>query len=107
MLNANDLVQTLTVEDVVQVYSGKANTCCCGCAGRYWDREDAHTLLEEKKWARQAKRVLKLVQENFDELRGMLNLDMPSYFASVDIGARMYTVYITDSARARLQSLAK
>ena len=26
---------TLTLDNVASVYSGKRNTCCCGCAGKH------------------------------------------------------------------------
>lgn len=26
---------TITFESILQVYTGKANTCCCGCAGKH------------------------------------------------------------------------
>lgn len=26
---------TIRLEDVVSVYSGKANRCCCGCSGKH------------------------------------------------------------------------
>ena len=29
------LIKNLKVEDVVDVYSGKDNKCCCGCSGKY------------------------------------------------------------------------
>ena len=66
--------------DVTKVYSGKAKTCCCGCAGTYWDNNEDN--------ARQVERIINKVQDSAQE-----DLDVCSTYAAVEIGSRLYIVY--------------
>jgi hypothetical protein len=100
-LTATDKVRTLDINDIASVYSGKSNVCCCGCAGTHWTKREY-----PRTWQREFKRVLKVVQENFDEVRGDLELNgTVCNWAAVDMGKRQYIVYLTKEAVRRLTFL--
>lgn len=99
----------LTVADVQSVYSGRANTCCCGCAGnhRYPSgpmRLEAGTargyeVTDDEVSDREVKRVLGLVQKNWDDSDPEY---CPDSHCSVVVGKRVYIVYLSAATRARL-----
>lgn len=101
--------RVLTVADVQSVYSGRANTCCCGCAGnhRYPSgpmRLEAGTargyeVTDDEVSDRSVKRVLGLVQANWDDSD---NEYCPDSHCSVVVGKRVHIVYLSEAAKARL-----
>lgn len=73
----------LMIEQVKRVYSGKANKCCCGCAGTYYEAADAAP-------AKMVKKVVGLINAA-DEL-----LDDEAGHKAIEIGDRVYIAYLAD-----------
>lgn len=69
---------TIDVSRVQQVYCGKANTCCCGCAGRYNENP------------RRIKQVVRHIEMLAREGNQVI---VDDEFVSVQTKARMYTAY--------------
>lgn len=63
-------------EQIQKVYSGKVNTCCCGCAGNHSDNPV------------QIKRTLNKINKHFAKTV----LD-PQSNISVELGSRLYIAY--------------
>lgn len=38
------MLQPIRIEEVKEIYKGKANTCACGCAGTYFTEEHPQML---------------------------------------------------------------
>lgn len=77
-------VELVNRDAVERAYSGKANTCCCGCAGKYYESsgDDKHRAM-----------VTKIVNKiNATILSGAQPMTDDEY-VSVDVGGRMYTAY--------------
>ncbi len=101
----------LTLADVQSVYSGRANACCCGCAGnhRYPSgpmRLEAgsargYEVMDAEVSDRSVKRILELVQKNWEGAH-------PEYCTgshfSVVVGKRSYIVYLSNACKERLST---
>lgn len=110
-------IKDVKVEDVLSVYSGKANSCCCGCSGKHTynpDYKDAGTINrgyevdDDECSLRTVKLILNKCKKNgakyegdyfFFETKG---IDRP-YYRAGRIGAkrpvagRLYMVYLKPS----------
>lgn len=71
----------IDVARIKQVYSGKANRCCCGCAGNYYEDE------------RNKRRIAKLLQSNPATILEDGIGDEELF--SVEVGNRLYIAYLT------------
>jgi len=105
-------VQLLTVVDVLSVYSGRPG-CMCGCKGKYFlteeSREEADAFRgyphsDEDVSQRQVTRVLRLVQAAEDNPSMRIARDLE--YVWVQVGQRVYAVYLTQGARNRLSLFA-
>lgn len=94
-------IETLTVEQVVSVYSGKAGKCCCGCAGKHRypaakraeaSKSRGYPVRDNEINDRQVSKVLNLVKEHAGK-EGIETTTDETY-ASVEVDGRMYTVYV-------------
>ena len=105
--NTKSILSSLTVEDVLQVYSGKQG-CMCGCNGKYFvnpshreeaDKEHGYAHEDADMSPRMVKKVLKLLQEgsfvNYDE-----NM---AWVANRPSAERNYTMYLTKAGIAKVK----
>ena len=74
-------IRELRESDVGMVYSGKPG-CGCGCLGKYWTQprwakvtaqRRGYELDEEEIQLRQVRRILKIMQDRFDEVKTQTN----------------------------------
>ena len=112
------LLASVTVDQVMSVYSGKANRCYCGCAGnhRYASKhidaaakDRGYAIGKEEVNDRQVKKALGIVQANFALEEGCPEASLPynlqgedgasfvTHFTAV-VGERSYTVYLLPNA---------
>jgi hypothetical protein len=66
-------------------YTGKAATCCCGCAGNYSENPRALTA--------QINRITRLIETGEAENVMIYGPDTEPEFISVEANGRMYTLY--------------
>jgi hypothetical protein len=116
MMNANEVVALLasvTVDQVMSVYSGKAGKCYCGCSGnhRYASahreaagKDRGYAISDDEVSDREVKRVLNIVKKNFTispdvrpgcepyNVEGDGNGFVTHFTA--EVGSRSYTVYM-------------
>jgi hypothetical protein len=99
VLNANTL-PTIKPADILRVYSGRANYCCCGCAGSYRynpahraaARRHARRRIDAKEFnAAQVKRVLGIVQARAASTAADF---CAGDHARVTVGTRWYVIYL-------------
>lgn len=97
------LAAEINLDDVLSVYSGRDNACCCGCAGahRYASAHQAegaasrgYPLEAADVNDREVARVVRLINENRAAAR-----DTGDH-AYVTIGARLYIAYRREGAAA-------
>lgn len=90
------VIQSMTTDDVMSVYSGKVNMCCCGCAGnhRYNSKyreiagvDRGYDVTDEDINDRQVKKVLNLIKTH-----EAIAQDGDSYIA-IELENRLYIVY--------------
>lgn len=121
LAKANEIVNSLTVDDILTAYSGKPG-CACGCNGKYvvtqQSRAEAETdrgyaYDDEEVNPKQVKRVLKQVQKHaalggpapfvnlnkHDEEVFWNVADDLQYITYQAHENRVYTVYLTSAAR--------
>jgi hypothetical protein len=90
----NKGVTMLEVNNVYQVYNGKANKCCCGCSGKYT------TATQHKEFA-DKERGYVVDDANDETVRKIVNkilnsentVKEGSYFYTI-IGQRLYIAYV-------------
>jgi hypothetical protein len=96
-----ETLRTLTVEEVMSVYSGTAGRCCCGCAGHHRysrklrvsaSRDRGYKVEDDEINDGQVRRVLGILQKNIERAEAGSN-----HF-SVELGSRLYVVYPTKHA---------
>ena len=68
-------------EAIARVYSGKARTCMCGCAGTYSEKPAQIT------------RVLNIIQAQPEAM-------IDAEFIAVDVGDRTYCIYFKEAAQS-------
>lgn len=98
---------TLNPDDFMQVYSGIAGRCCCGCAGKHTHSEKVrgrgkeirgYELDDDEVSERGFKMLLRKVERFINE--GMSYDACPQYISVVN-GHRLYVAYRTPEARAK------
>lgn len=100
-------IQDVTVDDVMSVYSGRANTCCCGCAGKHtYNSKHIHTATRDRGYKvrpeevcdRTVKRILNWMKRNaglIDMVPNMKGRIPYNFFSAItENGKRMYIVYM-------------
>lgn len=101
-------LQDLLPSDVSAAYVGKADRCCCGCAGKYYyrlaDREmeskrRGYEVGDEEVSDAKVTKVLRMVQAN-PEAAGL----EPDH-VSVEVGRKLYVAYLR-AARAEMAKAA-
>jgi hypothetical protein len=89
-------LQDLTPSDLLKAYSGKANKCACGCAGKYYYRaatqeagskDRGYAVGADEVSDAQVTRVLRMVQANEAEAQ------LTDEYAEATVGSRVYVVY--------------
>lgn len=87
----------IDVTRVIDVYSGKIDRCCCGCAGKYsyhpdhteaGSKERGYEVTQDEVNLRQVNRVVNLLNRNAEKVE-VIN---ESIF-SLEQGKRLYIVY--------------
>lgn len=103
-------IQNVTVADVLSVYSGKPG-CMCGCRGshRYNPEHRAegakrrgYAVDDGDVNARQVAKVLRTLQTTSEKI----DVDKAGEWFSAEIDGRLFCVYLTRAAIARLHTLA-
>lgn len=121
MMNASDvkaLLESVTLDQVMSVYSGKKGKCYCGCSGdhRYASahvgaasEDRGYQVTPDEVNDRQVKRVLRIIKENFTlpedvkpgsqpyNVQGEDGSSFVTHF-SAEVGDRSYTVYLLPKA---------
>jgi len=116
---ATEIVQSLTVADILKAYSGKPG-CACGCRGSYRvtpasrkeaDVDTGYAYSDDEVNERQVTRVLREIQAaathieyaaDLNKAAGDThwNVDDKLYYVTAQVSpARVYTVYLTSAAR--------
>ena len=122
MMNANEvksLLASVTLDQVMSVYSGKAGRCYCGCSGshRYASKhreiagkDRGYGVKDDEVNDRQVRRVLRIVKESFsydpearrpgDQPYNVQGYDGTSFVThfTAEVGNRSYTVYLLPKA---------
>ncbi len=92
------------IENVMKVYSGKARTCCCGCAGKYTTAVKHLALAGEMRgYAYDAEeandRSVKLIVGKINKaIASGVQPDVDAEYVSVTVGERIWTAYLLPSA---------
>jgi hypothetical protein len=93
---------SLTKDDIMYVYSGKAYACCCGCSGTYrynskhigaGSKDRGYAVDQNEVNDRQVLRVLSIMRKNSH----LLEEDLDDTLFSVIVDKRLYmakTIYI-------------
>ncbi len=121
MMNANDVkafLATVTLSQVMSVYSGKKGKCYCGCSGnhRYASahreaatKDRGYAISDDEVNDRQIKRVFNIVKENFTvpedvsegcepyNVQGEAWKGFVTHFTA-EVGERSYTIYLVPKA---------
>jgi len=96
-------IQDISVKDVMSVYSGKPERCCCGCAGNHRyasahrntaSRHRGYKVRDNEVNDKQVKRVLNLVKANPDLIEHEATADRNNKFFSAEINGRLYVIYL-------------
>jgi len=107
---ASDIVQSLTVADIRQAYSGRPG-CACGCRGKYSCTPDSPEAKDgDKVNVKSVTRILREVQRaacvdtyienlNRSDGRGWNVADDLQYITAQVSPTRVYTVYLMSAAR--------
>ena len=91
-------------DDVLSVYSGKPHTCCCGCAGKHYYREDlieegtksrGYEVDKEECSNRMVRRVINIL--NKDPNTSRHDWGSGNTYYTTDTATRMYTAYLRKS----------
>lgn len=86
---------SLNRDDIMYVYSGKANACCCGCSGNYrynskhidaGSKDRGYKVSDDEVSDRQVLRVLNIIKKNSH----LLEEDLPDSLFSVIVNKRLY-----------------
>ena len=112
-MNVNELLASVTVDQVMSVYSGKAGRCYCGCSGKHSyaskhvaiaSKDRGYAVDADEVSDRQVKKVLGIVKANFDASDAQMyhvqdagqagtGKGSVTHFTAV-VGKRSYTVYL-------------
>jgi hypothetical protein len=116
---ATEIVQSLTVADILKAYSGKPG-CACGCRGNYRvtaanrkeaDVDTGYAYSDDEVNDRQVTRVLREIQAAAAHIEYAVdlnkadgdahwNVDDDLYYVTAQVSpSRVYTVYLTSAAR--------
>jgi hypothetical protein len=83
-------IASITKDQIVSVYSGRAGKCCCGCSGKYWysSRHSQTAATRNTPVSdRQVARVLGIIQRHASDAHLLRNC------VSLQIGNRLYNAY--------------
>ena len=109
----NNVLNSIGVDDVRSVYSGRRGCCCCGCSGthRYASKhadeasKDRGYELEAKEVNdRQVKSIITKVKNNFDELTSDGYVSSNNAFGThvaLFHGNRLWVLYLTKLAHEK------
>jgi hypothetical protein len=87
----------LTRDNIICVYSGKANACCCGCSGTYrynskhidaGSKDRGYQVSQDEVNDKQVLRVLNIMKKNSH----LLEEDLDDNLFSVIIDKRLYMI---------------
>jgi len=112
---ANEIVQSLTVADIKQAYSGKPG-CACGCNGNYYCTPESPCAKDgDKVNVRMVTKVLRMVQAAAADDPYVEDLNMHDraevcwnvaddlqYVTATVTPKRVYTIYLMSDTRKRL-----
>lgn len=95
-------VEEIKIEDVLSVYSGKADSCCCGCAGKHYyksNTDDRNAASKERGYPVQddevsdsmIKKVTRIVNEAIKA--ESIQVDSETCLCAT-VGNRWYIVYL-------------
>jgi len=101
-MTKTEKLMSLTRDDIMYVYSGKAYACCCGCSGTYrynskhigiGSKDRGYAVDKDEVNDRQVLRVLNIMKKNSN----LLEEDLDENLFSVTVDKRLYmakTIYI-------------
>jgi hypothetical protein len=83
----------IDLEDVKRVYSGKSDTCYCGCSGSYWYPDEGTTYgrIKEEISLAKVKRIVNKLNKNISQVEKIVGMDEDIY--TLTVGKHDYTVY--------------
>ena len=93
---AKEMLQKLTVEDVLSVYSGINGKCCCGCSGQHYFRTATQVLGGKRRgYAVPDEDVSDMmVKTVLDKIKASGDVENLTSCLSTVIGERLYIVYL-------------
>jgi len=101
-MTKQEILMSLTTDEILYVYSGKANKCCCGCSGNYrynskhielGTRDRGYKISQDEVNDKQVSKVLDIIKKN----SSLLEKDLEDNLFSVIVDNRLYmakTIYI-------------
>lgn len=94
---------SIEMSKIISVYSGKANTCMCGCAGKYYyhpenkiigTKNRGYEVTDDECSIGMVKKVLKI----FENFEGTIE-NIEDYIFTIIKGERQYTIYLDEPKR--------
>lgn len=93
-MNTSKMTEPLKPELVAMVYSGKLNTCCCGCAGTYSynptfqaeaSKDRGYEVVAEELNQKAITRIVNLINMHQSEVEVL-----DDYLFTLELGKRLY-----------------
>jgi hypothetical protein len=105
---ANETPQNLTLDDIVKVYTGKPNTCMCGCAGVY-KYSSKHIDEMPDYYKKDPKHVDdKRVMKVYKNILSAPIVEITSgYIYTAEIGSTQYSMYLDEGKYSAKESKVK
>ena len=106
----NDILNTLTIDDIRSVYSGTRGKCCCGCSGKHRyssthvdesTKNRGYDIDSNEISDRSVKTVFSKIIKNFEEGVSDAYLYVSESFGShiaLFHGNRTYVLYLTENS---------
>jgi len=101
----------INVNDVASVYSGKSNTCYCGCAGTYSynpqhvvysSKSRGYEVLPEEVNLKRVTSIVRKLNKNITDVH-----DVDDKIFTLQVGNHDYTVYLKDDKEEQSEELKK
>jgi len=106
----------ININDIECVYSGKSDTCYCGCAGKYFYNPDyvkqasksrGYEVTSDEVDFKTVRRIVNKLNRNFSNVEVMDNATKNAKIYILRVGNHDYTAYAIDRTEEKLQAAAK